>query len=114
MKDHDEEPVIEARALADEFDLNSFTAHDHETVKIKLGTLRNAARLFRILCDDAVEQAEQARAAHDCVTAADRIIQRLEGRKTPCQPSPATSATESPRSASSQRSSDLPPAARRP
>ena len=114
MRDHDEEPVLEARALADEFDLTSFTAHDDETVKIKLGNLRNAARLFRILCDDAVEQAAQAKAAHDCVTAADRIIQRLEGRKTPCQPSPATSATESRRSASSRRSSDSPPAAGRP
>jgi DNA repair ATPase RecN len=114
MKDHDEDPVIEARELADELDLHSFTAHDEETVKIKLGTLRNAARLFRILIDDALEQAAQAKAAHDCVTAADRIIQRLEGRKTPCQPSSDTSATESPLSPSSQPSSASRQGTRRP
>lgn len=96
-----EDLIADARQFADELDMVSFTAPDEETVRLKLGTIRKAASLMRLLCEDALEQSERARAAHDCVTAADRIIQRLEGRKNTCPQSSVTSAMASPRSESS-------------
>lgn len=79
MTDDNRDLIADARQFADEIDMISFTAPDEETVKIKLGTIRKAARFLRLVIEDAVENAAQAKAAHDCVVAADRIIKKLEG-----------------------------------
>ncbi len=105
----DEELIAEAVQFTDELDCLAPTAPDDETVRLPLGTIRKAARILRLVLDDAVEQAAQAKAAHDCVVAADRIIQRLEGRKNQCQESSATLATASSASASSPSSRESRP-----
>lgn len=80
MTSDNDDLIADARQFADELDMVSFTAPDEETVRVKLGTIRRAASLMRLLCEDALEQSERVRAAYDCVTAADRIIQRLQSK----------------------------------
>jgi len=77
---HDEEMIAEAVQFADQLDCIAPEAVDSDTVRVPVATIRAAARFLRSVIRDAEEQAAQARAAHDCVVAADRIIQRLEER----------------------------------
>lgn len=83
MTQERDELIEEARGFSDELDMISFIAPDEETVRIKLGTIRRAAKLMRLICDDVLEQAERARAAHDCVVVADRIITRMQCDQRP-------------------------------
>jgi hypothetical protein len=97
-KPHDEEMIAEAIQFAAELECIAHTAPDDETIRVPLGTTRKAARLLRSVIEDAVEQAAQAKAAHDCVIVSDRLLARKDG--IPCRSSSDEPATASRPSAS--------------
>jgi hypothetical protein len=79
MNPIDDEMATEARKFAEELEMMHFTAPDEETVRVPLGTLRRAANLLNTVLDAAIEQSENARAAHNAVTVADRMLREKDG-----------------------------------